>query len=1371
MPQLKKTFFLLIFTLFFISLLNAANEEDNELYRFRTLSPEGGFYYEGVTSIQQDNDGFIWIAMPNDMYRFDGYEYKRYVPVFKKINPSKNWAFRNLLLDSKGRLFVAMDDGLYVYDKLSDSFEKLLDSKISSAQIDKKDYIWINGRDRNFSRFDLKTKNLLQPSCDDKPVTSVKTICSNEKNMFAASHNLIYCCSYGQLNFDVLFSFPKNYEIIDIKENKGKLWALVGDFGLFKINIATRQIEQQFNIFSQINETLRSIYPDKNGLIWIATMRGLYTFDPENNRYEKYMHDASDPFSIPYNSIWTIYEDHQQNLWIGTFSGGLFYMNFNKEVSFETYRQKAGQLSYVPVSSFAEDGKSIWIATEGGGINRFDKDAKTFAYLVNAPDNSNSLPSNNVKSIVVDNRQRLWISMFRGGLSCYDINKNQFKHFKRNDKAPGNLLYNDLRKIVLDSDSGIWIAYQISQIVVSFYSFKDGTFTHYYEHNSDDFIFDICKDNNDNFLWIISHKKLYALNLEEKTINEIRFNDSICLNAQSVYADENSNVWIGTIGNGLIKYNSKTAEFESYTDILKLNVYSIYSICRDDQNYLWLGTDNGLIRYNIFDNTFFKYDKPDGIQGQVFYPLASMKSANGDLYFGGTNGFSIVKPNKIYFNKVKPSAIISGFFIDNKPAEIASAGSKRKKDSDENFQEVVLNYKQTNFGILFSSTNYYLPEKNRYRYRLKGYDDRWIEVDANNRMAVYSKVPPGNYDFQIYTANNDGVWGDNIKTLKIKRLPAPWFSLPAYIIYSILFLILLYFLINYYRERQRLNLQIYLNKLEKDKKEEIHQSQLRFFTNISHDFKTPITLIIAAINKLRQEGLKEYYYKILNSNSHRLLNLVNDLMDFRTIENGKKNLNIQSANVNKFVEDIAFDFTEYAEENKMDFRVNIDNDISSILYFDKSVMEKIVMNLVNNAFKYTKKGGAISIETFSGIDKFRPRFQNSHTIKGDDYSLSDETFSIAVRDNGVGISKDSIESVFERFYKVNTANADAHLGTGIGLALVKSLVLLHKGALSIYSERNEGTDMIVTFSAAPDVYDEKDFIFSQEEENTSVENAVHLKSDKTVNGKNINEDANDLLLRNRKRILLAEDHEDLRTLIADTLSEEYEVMEAPNGMVASQLLSKVEIDIILSDIMMPLKDGITFCQEVKNDPDTSHIPFILLTSKSGLESQKEGAISKADLYLEKPVDLDLLLITLENIFRQQHKLKEYYSKNYFIESVELSLNEQDNKFMRNFIEILDKNLDKMNMDINHIASELSIGRSKLYSKVKAITGKSIVEFMLAYRLRKAARLIIEKDISIREVMDAVGLESQSYFTRAFKNEFGETPSAFAAKYKKREEQV
>jgi len=1369
MYQPKKIFFFIFFMLLSISLLNATNEEDNELYKFRTLSPEGGFYYEGVTSIQQDNDGFIWISMPNDIYRFDGYEYKRYFPVFKNIDPSKNWIFRNLLVDSKGKLFVAADDGLFVYNKLSDSFEKLLDTKISSAKIDEKDSIWINGKDGTFSLFDLKTKNLLQPTCNGEPVNSVKTICSNEKNIFAAAHNLIYVCNYGQLNFEVFFKVPENNEIIDIKESQGKLWALVRNSGLFKINIVTKQIEQKFDVFSHIKEDARSIYPDKNGLIWIATLHGLYTFDPEDNHYEKYLHDVSDPFSIPNNSIWCIYEDQQQDLWIGTFSGGLCYMNFNKKVSFETYRLKEKELNHVPVSSFAEDAKSIWIATEGGGINRFDKDTKTFTYLVNAPDNANSLPSNNVKSILVDNRQRLWMSMFRGGLSCYDINKKQFKNFKSNDKKHGGLLHNDLRKIVLDCDSGIWIAYQTDQIVISFYSFKDETFTHYYEHNSDDYIYDICKDFNNNVLWIVSREKLYMLNLEEQTIHEIHFNDSICLNAQSVYADENSNVWIGTIGNGLIKYNSKTSEFKSYTNILKLNVYSIYNICRDDHNYLWLGTDNGLIRYNVLDNSFFKYDKPDGIQGQVFYPLASMKSRDGDLYFGGTNGFSVVKPDKIHFNEVKPTAIISGFFIDNKPVEMESANSKGKKNFDENFQEIVLNYKQTNFGILFSSTNYYLSEKNRYRYRLKGYDDRWIEVDANNRMAVYSKVPPGNYDFQIYTSNNDGVWGDNIKTIKIKRLPAPWLSLPAYIVYSILFLVLLYFLINYYRERHRLNLQIYLTKLEKDKKEEIHQSQLRFFTNISHDFKTPLTLIITVVNKLRQEGLKEYYYKILNSNSQRLLNLVNDLMDFRTIENGNKNLNVQSANINKFVKDVAFDFTEYAEQHKMNYNVNLDNDISSVLYFDKSVMEKIVINLVHNAFKYAKKGGVISIETFSGIDKFRPRFQNSYTIKDDNYNLIGETFSIAVRDNGVGISKDSIENVFERFYKVSTANADAHLGTGIGLALVKSLVLLHKGVLSIYSERNAGTDIIVTFSVAPDIYGEKDFLFRQEEEKISVEEAVYSKNDEIVNGKNINEDTNDLLLRNKKRILLVEDNEDLRTLIADTLSKEYEVMEAPNGMVASQLLSKVEIDIILSDIMMPLKDGITFCQEVKNDPNTSHIPFILFTSKSGMESRKEGALSKADLYMEKPVDLDLLMITLKNIFRRQQKLKEYYSKNYFVESVELSLNEQDNKFMRNFIEILDKNLDKTEMDVNYIASELSMGRSKLYSKVKAMTGKSIVEFILSYRLRKAARLMIEKDLSMREVMDAVGLESQSYFTRAFKNEFGETPTAFTAKYKKREE--
>jgi signal transduction histidine kinase/AraC-like DNA-binding protein len=860
----------------------------------------------------------------------------------------------------------------------------------------------------------------------------------------------------------------------------------------------------------------------------------------------------------------------------------------------------------------------------------------------------------------------------------------------------------------------------------------------------------------ENQLWLLSSEKLYRMDVKKHTVEDVARNDSVFMNFFTFCFDDSGNLWIGSNGNGLVKYHPNTSDFTIYKDILKYNVSAIYSINSDNDGNIWMGTDNGLMVYHINENSFSRYDTQDGVQGNVYYPLASLKGADGRLYFGGTTGFTIVDPLKITHNSHQPKIILSDFLIDNVPAKFDS--------------EIVLNHNQTNFGFRFASDNYLISEKNQFKYRLKGYDDRWVEVDASNRTAFYSKVPPGDYSFEILASNNDGVWSDTPTVIEIHRKPAPWLSWPAYLIYFLLILGILYLIFRYYYDKREMKMQLYLENIEKNKKEEIHQAQLRFYTDISHDFKTPLSLIIAALYKSKQEGMKGEYYHILDSNSKRLLNLVNELMDFKTVENGKMKLQLQAVDINAFVKDIASDFQEYARQREIDFTINTNSPLSEV-YIDKNIIEKIILNLLNNAFKYTKEGGAVSIEVLTG-DNFKSPYTANYVIQGE--TIPEDTFSIVIKDTGVGISQELIENIFERYYKVNSINFDPHLGSGIGLALVKSFVLLHKGILNIFSEKDRGTDIELRFSKCKnsqysnDFYkiDEKDFILNKIEETYPAE-FFNTLSPKTPDVDKLleNSDINRILKVDKKRILLVEDNDDLRKLIAGDLAGDYEIIQAENGRIASELLEERAIDLIVSDIMMPEKDGITLCQETKSNIELSHIPFLLLTAKTGLESKIEGAGSGADLYLEKPIDLNLLKITLHNIFKRQQHLREYYGKNYFADSADLSSNERDNKFLKDFIKIIEGNLIQPKLDVNYIASEMLMSRSKLYNKIKMMTGKSIIEFILNQRMRKAARLIIESDLNMRQVMEEIGIESQAYFTNAFKKEFGETPSAFAAKHK------
>ena len=1114
--------------------------------------------------------------------------------------------------------------------------------------------------------------------------------------------------------------------------------------GLYQIDLTTFRVKKRFKPLSEYDgSSLRAFYVDNEGQVWMGTMDGVYILDTEDGKLSHYKHSRSDPFSLPNNSVWDIYGDRQSNVWIGMYSGKLCCVNVNESNAFRSWTPKAGGLNYAPVSAFAEDGNSLWIGTEGGGLNMMDVSTGQIVPFVD----KGKTPLSNVKSLVLDNDRRLWIATFREGLDMYDIRRGNMTHYRHDKNDKQSLLVNDMRKVVQEADSGLWIAYQYPKPVVSYFSFQTRSFVHYELDDNTNYLFDIQRQG-ENKLWAISNEALYCMDVHTKKVEKMMPNDSTYLGLFTFCLDDSGNIWIGTIGNGLVKFDTSSLQFMNMKNVLQQNIYSIYTLCYDAGN-VWMGTDNGLYCYNIAQNHLARFDKGENTQGQVYYPLASMKGADGTLYFGGTDGFTSVDPRKISYNSYKPKAVISDFFIDHESVR----PEYRLNDS---VREVVLDYDQTNFGFQFASDSYHIPEKNRFKYRLRGYNDTWITVNAQNRTAMYSKVPAGTYYFEVYAANNDGVWSEYPTVVKVVRKTAPWFSWPAYLLYLLIIAGVVYAVYRHFSEKKKFKMLLYQESVERDKKEQIHQAQLRFFTNISHDFRTPLSLILAALDKLRREGLKEYYYRILNGNVQRLLNLVNELMDFRTVENGMMKLELEQLDINRMVQEIGNDFADYAKQRNIDFRMIFDKDLPASVYADKNVVEKIVMNLLNNAFKYTREKGSICLEIRGPGEPFVSEHKNSFTVG----SCGDNAFSLVVSDTGVGISAESISSVFERFYKVNTVNADSHLGTGIGLALVKSLVLLQKGSITIYSERDKGTDMVVRLPLDTTLFRDSDFKKQQVEVSDA---KVVASQENTDVVENVEER---LQNENKKKILLVEDNADLRALIAEALADDFLVVQAGDGLEALRQMEELEFDLVISDIMMPNKDGVSLCNDIKKDLNTSHIPVVLLTAKTSLESKIEGVDSGADLYFEKPIDLTYLKLSLLNIFRNRQQLKEHYAKNYYADTSELVTNEQDNRFLKQFVDFVETNMDQPQMDVNQIAEELGMSRSKLYSKVKGLTGKSVVEFVLNCRLRKAARLIIEENLTMREVMMQVGIESQAYFTNSFKKVFGETPTSFATKHKK-----
>lgn len=572
--------------------------------------------------------------------------------------PTKRWIFNNMASDLLGYLYVNTNNGVYRYDRNSDQFEKIYDP-VSHIKVDKANNVWIRIKEK-WSILNTQTGELNTPNYDGKAAGGVNTaFCIYNNDLYTFIGQKVYRFNYAKNEFVFCLTLPDSDGNIRFAQAyMGKLWIFVNNSGLYKIDMSTFKIEDHYTLLTDYEgNSLRTFYIDKKGYIWFGTIDGIYIFDPTDGKLSHNKHSRTDPFSLPNNSIWEISEDRQGNIWIGTYSGTLCYVNIDENNAFKTYHPQNSGLNHTPVSAFAEDQQYLWVGTEGGGINRMNKATGEFSYITSA----NSITSNNIKSLITDAGHNLWISTFMGGLDLYNVGRQKVTNFKHTKGAPHSLLVNDVRKTILEGDSGMWVAYQYQKAEVSYFSFREESFTHFSldSISNNSYLFDILRQG-EKTLWAISNETLYRLDIDKHVVEKMIPNDSTYLGLFTFCLDDSGNIWIGTIGNGLIKFDTNTSRFISLKDVLQQSVYSIYSICYDDGN-IWMGTDDGLYCYNIVGNRLMNFDKREDTQGQVYYPLACMKGMDGLIYFGGTNGFTVIDPKKISYNSYKPRAIISDF--------------------------------------------------------------------------------------------------------------------------------------------------------------------------------------------------------------------------------------------------------------------------------------------------------------------------------------------------------------------------------------------------------------------------------------------------------------------------------------------------------------------------------------------------------------------------------------------------------------------------------------------------------------------------------------------------------------------------------------
>ena len=1304
---------------------------------FRHIAYEQGLSNATVESIFQDNRGFIWIGTRDGLDRYDGNEMISF-----RNNPGDSTSIsdnfiRCICEDREHTLWIGTSDGLNRFNPVTKTFRRykfqsvgprnLGQNAVTALYADKQGQLWVGTDGGGLELLDDSYHAKAFHGLDNDHIRSLYE--GPNGDLWIGTDSGLNCLDTRQAVFREVKN-PLSRTAIQVirADAAGNLWLGTSENGLLLFNLTTQTItpllHQDKSPSTLASNQVRSILVDHRGNIWIGCVNGgLNLYQPGTRTFYHYQNDPGDPASLSQRTVSALFEDDQGNLWIGTHRGGInVYMP--GAAKFKRFPERASSLTNNDVRAFYEDPRGlIWIGTDGGGLNVWNPADNHFTAWRNDPYNARSLSSDAVLDIMEDHLGNMWISTWEGGLDLF--HNGTFTRYVHDPANPHSISSNCVQKTFEDRKGRLWVATYFGGL--NLLDPVKGTFTRVTQGMSGNNVVSIDGDRNGD-IWIGTDDG----GLNRCDIHTGRFTHYFSHGEKSpdlrvIFTDHKGRLWIGQAG--LYLYIPAQDTFVCYTQTAGLDREFIKGMTEDAQGNFWISTGTGLIRFNPDTRSFNRYNKGDGLQGSEFEAGAYLQTRSGEMLFGGTAGFNAFNPADIQKNPYVPPVYITGFQVFNQKTDVGDMSDR-----------ISLSYKQSTFSFTFSALNYTVPENNQYAYKLEGFENDW-HYSGGEHKANYTNLDPGTYTFQVKAANNDGVWNEQGASIQIVIAPpfwkTGWFTL-------LVILLVVGGAWFFYRFKRNLD----LHRLEEKKREEIHRVQLQFFTNISHELRTPLALIIGPVEKLLQlempSGVRHYYHSI-HRNAQRLMSLINELMDFRKLETGAVTLHVMKGNLSLFLDEIASSFNDWAVEKSIHFTFHTGEGLDQV-WFDRQMLEKIVLNLLHNAFKYTGKDGNIVLEVLPGLDHFTPSFSNELVLKNE-YRAGRYVY-IRIADTGIGISGDSIQHLFERYYRIS----ESHLGSGVGLAFVRSLTQLHKGDILVYSERHKGTEIVVGIPVGESDYaDNEKWVQGASAHRVQLESLV-LPEEAPVS-------------RDLPLLLIVEDNEELRQFLLDSFSPYYKVSEASDGQSGWEKAKETLPDLIISDVMMPGMDGNAFCRMVKQDMTTSHIPFLMLTAKSAEYANIQGVESGADAYFTKPVSIDLLLLTVRNIFARAQKLKEHYTRDYRVQARELVHTEKDKAFMDTLMETVESQLVNPDLDVDLLCVRLGMSRTKLYQKIKSITGQSIGEFVRTVRLKRAVHIMLHEDVPFTEVMYRIGIQSQSYFTKAFKKEFGKTPTQFLQEMK------
>ena len=1362
------------FLLFIISIYSNAQKSD---LKFETIEYNENFPQSTISKIVQSEKGFIWLGTDNGLVRYDGYEFLRYYTREKAEGIISNNYINDIYEDTDGNLWVGTRHGVNLYNKNTNDFT-IIDlppvnptkggrNYISSFIEDDKANLWV-GTFGGVRKVNKKT-SLLE---DVFPETnSVFRSCKVYTLFFDEEFGVLIGTDKGLLSFNpttglrtelpkVIESHPlftKTKILKIVKDNDGDLWFATEDKGSFFYSKNRDQLINYSVVLKNeshiSSNNIKDILPVDDNTIWFATDNGLNVFKKDKNVFIKYEHNPFLPYSISDNSITSLLKDREGSIWLGTETGSVNFFNESNS-NFTNIGESINHvfgLNNTIVNAVVDEGEdALWVGTNGGGLNYLNFNTRiNESYLIGDFNRENTI------TVLADKDENTLLCGTLFGLYEFNKKNKTFSEIVISEKQT------QISSILIDEET-IWVGTDGSGLIsIS----GNGIIKNYLKGKSDNsisdnFILQIVE--SDGGLWISTQ---FGLNFFNKRTEEFTTflkgdaNNSLSNNTlTTLFTDSKERLWVGLGYGGLNYFDKKNNKFHLINEELGLTDDAIKSITEDVDGNIWISSNNLLFKIRIkeFSIPFTKanfditqYGSKDGITVRNYSYNCGLEMGS-KLVFGGAKGLVVFNPEHIVKPETTSKIVFTKLTINNEEVPFSSTCKVLEKDISE-ASEITLNNNQKFIGLEFSSLNFINTENNTYAYKLESTfgTDNWHNIGSQNSVNL-AALKPGTYVFKLKSLNTEGEANSSIiKSLKIDILPPWWLTNWAYLVYLLLLLAVFFLIINFVKSKVVIQQALLLKQTESKREKELYNMKLDFFTNISHEIRTPLTLIQGPVEELldscEKEGKLERKLKVIQKNSDRLLILINELLDFRKVESKQAKLYCEEQDIIQFCFDIYESFKGLSVKKNIDYKF-VMNTKAIPVFFDKNQMEKVIYNLLSNAFKFTKKNGKIVISIEEATD-------------------SKDAILIKIKDNGIGIPKESKTQVFKSFFQVDE-RGHKNVGSGIGLALSKTIVELHKGELIVDStpENWENTVFKIKLKKGKNHLDASQIIENKIDFEKSVSiserNEEDILSPEIILNEDVFEEDDTNVDEGQKTVIVIDDHKEIRDFVTGILEKEYHVITFSSGQKALDYMGKQIPDLIVCDVMMPEMDGFEFCKRIKTEESTNHIPVILLTAKTSTENRIDGLSLGADAYITKPFSVKVLKLNIVNLLSSKEILRQKYSGSFIVDTNLDKLDAPEEEFIKKLMLKIEENIERTDFDVNELTKEIGMSRTVLYKKVKALTNHSVASLIKHIRLKKAADILLKTNYHISEVTVFVGFNDRKHFSKEFKKVFNVSPSEY-----------